>query len=137
MLQPKRQKYRRHFRGKMAGKTTSGHYVSFGDYGLKSLGRGWLTAQQIEAARRAIVHYTKRTGKIWLRVFPDKPITSKGQGVGMGSGKGDVNGFVAVVRPGKMLFEISGISEEMAQEAFRRAGHKLPFKTKFITSDSE
>src|SRR5690606_19608306 len=126
MLQPKRLKYRKHFRGKMGGWSVTGSKVSFGDFGLKALDRGWITAAQIEAARRAIVHYTKRSGKIWLRIFPDKSFTAKGQGVGMGSGKGDVQGYVAVVKPGRVMFEISGVSPEVANEALRRAGHKLP-----------
>ena len=136
MLQPKRQKYRKQFRGRMKGKATKGHYVAFGDYGLKAMGRGWMSAQQLEAARRAIVHYTKRTGKIWLRVFPDKPVTAKGLGVGMGAGKGDIDRYVFVTHPGKIIFEISGVPETVAREAFRRAGHKLPFPVKFVMRES-
>lgn len=136
MLQPKRQKHRKQFRGRMKGKANSGDYVSFGEYGLKALDRAWLTSQQIEAARRAVVHYTKRSGKLWLRVFPDKPATAKGLGVGMGAGKGDVDKWVAVIRPGKVIFEIGGVPEEVAREAFRRAGHKLPFPTKIVTQDT-
>ncbi len=135
MLQPKRQKYRKQFRGKMGGWAVAGSKVSFGEVGLKTLDRGWLTAAQIEAARRAIVHYTKRSGKVWLRIFPAKPFTAKGLGVGMGSGKGDVAGYVAVVRPGNIIFEISGVSPEIANEALRRAGHKLPTRTKIVTKD--
>jgi large subunit ribosomal protein L16 len=133
MLQPKKTKYRKQFRGKMKGIASRGTTLAFGDYGLKSLGRGWLTAKQIEAARVAITHYTKRTGKIWLRVFPDKQITSKGLGVGMGAGKGDVVGWVAVVTPGRILFELGGVTPEIAQEALRRAAAKLPFKTKIVS----
>jgi large subunit ribosomal protein L16 len=133
MLQPRKTKYRKQFRGKMKGIASRGTTLAFGDYGLKSLGRGWLTAKQIEAARVAITHYTKRTGKIWLRVFPDKPITSKGLGVGMGAGKGDVVGWVAVVTPGRILFELGGVTPEIAQEALRRAAAKLPFKTKIVS----
>lgn len=135
MLQPRKEKYRKQFRGKMGGVATAGTRVEFGDYGLKALGRGWLTAQQLEAARRAIAHYTKRAGKIWIRVFPDKSYTKKGQGVGMGGGKGDPQGFVVVIRPGKMLFELAGVSEELAREAFRLAAAKIPFKTKFIARE--
>jgi large subunit ribosomal protein L16 len=132
MLQPKKSKYRKQFRGKMKGRSNRGFSLAFGDYGLKCLGRAWLTANQIEAARRAITHYTKRAGKVWIRAFPDKPVTAKSSGVGMGSGKGDIDKYVAVVKPGKILFELAGVSEEIAREAMNRAGSKLPFKTKFI-----
>ncbi|MGB9706848.1 MAG: 50S ribosomal protein L16 [Microgenomates group bacterium] len=132
MLQPRKTKYRKQFRGKMRGISSRGNTLAFGDYGLKSLDRGWLTAKQIEAARVAITHYTKRGGKIWIRVFPDKPITSKGLGVGMGGGKGDVVGWVAVVTPGRIIFELAGVSREVAQEALKRAAAKLPVKTKFV-----
>jgi len=135
MLQPRKTKYRKQFRGRMKGVAARGSTLAFGDYGLKSLGRGWLTTKQIEAARVAITHYTKRGGKIWIRVFPDKPITSKGLGVGMGKGKGDVVGYVAVVKPGKIIFELGGVTSEMAYEALRRAATKLPFKTKIISRD--
>jgi len=135
MLQPRKTKYRKQFRGKMKGIASRGSTLAFGDYGLKSLGRGWLTAKQIEAARVAITHYTKRGGKIWLRVFPDKPITSKGLGVGMGAGKGDVVGWVAVVTPGRILFELGGVTPEVAYEALRRAAAKLPFKTKIVSKE--
>lgn len=133
MLQPRKEKFRKQFRGKMRGRATRGTNLSFGDYGLKSLGRAWLTGQQIEAARVAITHYTKRAGKVWIRVFPDKPITGKGLGVGMGAGKGDVKSHVAVVTPGRIIFELAGVDREIAQEAMKRAGAKLPFKTKFIS----
>jgi len=132
MLQPRKTKYRKQFRGKMKGVASRGSTLAFGDYGLKSLGRGWLTAKQIEAARVAITHYTKRGGKIWLRVFPDKPITSKGLGVGMGAGKGDVVSWVAVVTPGRILFELGGVTPGVAYEALRRAAAKLPFKAKIV-----
>lgn len=132
LLQPRKSKYRKQFRGKMGGRLTRGASLAFGEYGLKSLGRNWLTSQQIEAARVAINHYIKRQGKLWIRVFPDKPITSKGSGVGMGAGKGEVKGYVAVIKPGKIVFELAGVSREIAQEAMRRAGTKLPFKTKFV-----
>lgn len=135
MLQPKKTKYRKQFRGKMQGIASRGNVLAFGDYGLKSIGRGWLTAKQIEAARIAITHYTKRGGKIWIRAFPDKPITSKGLGVGMGAGKGEVVGYVAVVKPGKIIFELAGVSQQVAQEALQRAATKLPFKTKIVSKE--
>jgi len=135
MLQPKKEKFRKQFRGKMRGISSAGTEIEFGDFGLKALSRGWLTAQQIEAGRRAITHYTKRGGKIWIRVFPDKPYTQKGQGVGMGGGKGDPKGWVAVVTPGRIIFEIAGVSESLAKEAFKLAAAKLPIKTKFVTKE--
>jgi len=136
MLEPKKAKYRKQFRGKMKGKSIRGSTLAFGDYGLKSLGRGWLTARQIEAARKAITHQTKRQGKIWIRVFPDKPVTKKAAGVRMGSGKGAVDHHVAVITPGRIIFEIAGVDEATASEAVRRAGAKLPFKTKFVKKES-
>ena len=114
----------------MRGIRVKGTSIAFGDYGLKCLGRGWLTARQIEAARKAITHATKRAGKVWIRVFPDKPITSKASGSKMGSGKGDIAGYVVVVRPGKIIFEIAGVDKELAQKAFKLAAAKLPFKTR-------
>ncbi len=132
MLQPKKQKYRKQFRGSMSGKAKRGYELEFGEFGLKALGRGWLTAKQIEAARRAIVHFTKRSGKTWVRIFPDKPVTQKPAGQGMGSGKGDIDHYVAVVKPGRILFEVAGIPDSEAQEALSRAGHKLPFKSVVI-----
>lgn len=132
MLQPRKQKYRKHFRGSMKGTRISGSRLGFGEYGLKSIGRGWLTARQIEAARKAITHYTKRAGKLWIRVFPDKTFTKKAAGARMGGGKGDVEGYVVVIRPGKIIFELAGVEEKEAFEALKRAGAKLPFKTKFI-----
>lgn len=135
MLEPKKEKYRKKFRGRMAGKAQRGSTLEFGDYGLKALGRDWLTVNQIEAARKAIAHFTKRSGKVWIRVFPDKPITQKAQGVRMGSGKGDVKGHVCVVKPGRIIFELAGVSEEIAREALRRAAHKLPFKTKIVSKE--
>ena len=134
-MQPKKSKYRKQFRGSMKGVRTKGTTLSFGDYGLKSLGRGWLTARQIEAARKAITHHTKRAGKVWIRVFPDKPVTAKSAGAKMGSGKGDIKGYVVVVRPGKIIFELAGVEKELAQEAMRLAGAKLPFKTKFVSRE--
>lgn len=132
MLQPKKQKYRKHFRGKMRGKATSGFNLDFGEYGLKAQGRAWLTARQLESARKAISGFTKRSGKLWIRVFPDKPITKKSAGAAMGQGKGDPEEFVVVVKPGRIIFELAGVEEAVAQEALRRAGDKLPFKTKFV-----
>lgn len=133
MLQPRRQKYRKQFRGHRRGRATSGNEVSFGEYGLKSQSSGWATAGQIEAARRAISHMTKKGGKVWVRVFPDKPITARAAGVRMGGGKGDIQGYVAPVLPGRVLFEIAGVSEEVAKLAFKRAAAKLPFATKIVT----
>lgn len=133
MLQPKKRKYRKEFRGKMAGIATRGSSLAFGDFGIKVLEAGWLTAAQIESVRRTITHHTKRGGKIWVRVFPDKPVTKKAAGSRMGSGKGDIDRYVAVVKPGKIIFELSGLSEEMAREAFRRACHKVPMATKVVT----
>jgi len=135
MLQPRKSKYRKQFRGKMRGISPQGSTLAFGDYGLKNLGRGWLSARQIEAARKAITHHTKRAGKVWIRVFPDKPVTSKPVGAKMGKGKGDVDRYVAVVTPGRILFELAGVPKEIAAEAMRRAGAKLPFKTKFVSKE--
>lgn len=133
MLAPKTQKYRKQFRGRRGGKATSGTDVEFGEYGLKSLGRGWLTSKQLEAARRAIAHTTARGGKVWTRVFPDKPVTSKGGGVRMGGGKGDVAEYVVVVAPGRVLFEVAGVNREVVQKAFAAASAKLPFATRIVT----
>lgn len=132
MLQPKRQKFRKQFRGTMKGIATSGTNVDFGEYGLKSLTRGWITARQIESARRAIAHQTKRSGKLWIRIFPDKPVTKKAAGAKMGSGKGDIDQYVVTVLPGKVLFELAGVSEPVAQHALRVAGHKLPVRTRIV-----
>lgn len=131
MLAPKKQKYRKNFRGKNRGIASRGSRVSFGEYGLKSLENGHISSAQIEAARKAIAHYTKREGKIWVRIFPDKSVTAKAEGR-MGSGKGEVKGYVAVVGRGKILFELSGVAEAIASEALQRATSKLPVKTKFI-----
>lgn len=135
MLQPKKSKYRKQFRGRRKGISGRGSTLAFGDYGLKSLGRAWLTASQIEAARRAITHFTKRAGKVWIRVFPDKPVTAKAAGAKMGSGKGEIDQYVVVITPGRVLFELSGVTEEAAREAMKRAGNKLPFKTKFLSRE--
>jgi large subunit ribosomal protein L16 len=131
MLQPSRTKYRKQFRGKMRG-NSQGNLVAFGEYGLKSMVCGWITSNQIEAARRAIAHATKRNGHTWIRIFPDKPFTQKGAGAPLGAGKGDVKGYVAVIRPGRILFEISGVSEVEAHEALRLAAAKLPTITKVV-----
>ncbi len=132
MMQPKRRKYRKEFRGSRNGKATRGVDVSFGEFGLKALSPAWLTARQIEAARKTIAHETKRAGKLWIRIFPDKPTTHKPAGVKMGGGKGDIEEYVAVVKPGRIIFELGGLSLEAAKEAFRKAGHKLPFGTKMV-----
>lgn len=132
MMQPKRRKYRKEFRGSMAGKATRGTKVSFGDFGLKAIDPAWLTARQIEAARKTIAHETKRAGKVWIRIFPDKPTTHKPAGVKMGGGKGDIEQYIAVIKPGRIIFELGGLTLDAAKEAFRKASHKLPFRTKFI-----
>lgn len=132
MLAPKRAKHRKQFRGKRGGVSIRGSVLSFGQFGLKAQEAGWVTARQIEAARRAMTHYTKRGGRIWIRVFPDKPVTKKPAETRMGSGKGDVEEFVAVVRPGLILFEMGAVEPKVAQEAIRLAAHKLAIKTKFI-----
>lgn len=124
MLQPSRTKYRKQFRGKMRG-NSKGNLVAFGEYGLKSTECGWVTANQLESARRAIAHHTKRNGRMWCRIFPDKPVTEKGTGT-MGAGKGDVKGYVAVVKPGRIMFEVSGIPEVEARQALKLAAAKLP-----------
>lgn len=135
MLAPRRAKHRKQFRGKRTGKSIRGSEVSFGEYGLKALTEGWVTSRQIEAARRTLTHYTKRGGRIWIRIFPDKPITKKPPETRMGSGKGDVYEYVAVVRPGRVLFEMGGISLDDAKESMRLASAKLPIRTRFITKE--
>ena len=132
MLMPKRVKYRRQHRGQMRGQAKGGTTVSFGDYGLQAIEASWITSRQIEAARIAMTRYMKRGGKVWIKIFPDKPYTAKPLEVRMGSGKGAPEGWVAVVKPGKIMFEIAGVSEEVAREALRLASHKLPIKTKFV-----
>lgn len=132
MLQPKKRKYRKDFRGKRRGVSTRGNSIDFGEYGLKALSNGWLTSREIEAARKKIAATTKRSGKMWIRIFPDKPITKKGAGAKMGSGKGDIETYVAVIKPGRILFELTGVPEDIAQEAFRKAAHKISIKTVFI-----
>lgn len=133
MLMPKRVKYRKAHRGRMKGRATRGNYIAFGEYGLQALEPHWITSRQIEAARRAVVRYVKRHGKLWIRIFPDKPVTAKAAETRMGGGKGALSHWVAVVKPGRILFEISGIGELEAREAFRLASHKLPIKTQFVT----
>ncbi|MCB1918739.1 MAG: 50S ribosomal protein L16 [Candidatus Competibacteraceae bacterium] len=133
MLQPKRTKFRKQRKGRNRGFATSGAEVSFGEYGLKAITRGLLTARQIEAARRAINRYIKRGGKVWIRIFPDKPITKKPLEVRMGSGKGNVEYWVAKVKPGCVLYEVEGVSELVAREAFRLAAAKLPVQTAFVS----
>ena len=130
MVIPKKEKYRKQFRGKMRGVATRGCWLAFGDFGLKAIGRGWLTERQLEAARQAIVHKTKREGKLWIRVVHDQPITSKPSGAGMGGGKGDIVGHVAVILPGRIIFEVGGLPEGLAKEALHLASCKLPFKTR-------
>ncbi len=132
MLFPKRVKYRKQMRGRMKGRASRGTEVNFGDFGLRALEPGWVTARQIEAARRALVRYMRRRGKVWIRIFPDKPVTKKPAETRMGKGKGAVDHWVAVVKPGRIMFEISGLNEESAREAMRLASHKLSVKTKFI-----
>lgn len=133
MLQPKKMKYRKSFRGKRRGTATRGADLAFGEFGIKALSAGWVSSRQIEAARKKITFMTKRAGKYWIRVFPDKPVSKKPVGVKMGSGKGDTDRFVAVVKPGMILFEIGGVSQEIAQEALRKAGHKISVKTTFVS----
>jgi large subunit ribosomal protein L16 len=137
MLQPKKVKFRKQQRGRMRGKAWKGHTVAFGDYGLKVLEPGWITDRQIEAARVAITRFVKRSGRVWIRVFPDKPVTKKPQETRMGKGKGAPEFWVAVVKPGRVLYEMEGVTEEVAKEAMRLAGHKLGVKTKFVTRFEE
>ena len=137
MLLPKRVKYRRVQRGRMKGKATRGNCIAYGDYGLQATEPCWLTSNQIEAARVAINRYMKRGGNVWIKVFPDKPVTSKPAETRMGSGKGSPEYWVAVVKPGRVLFEVAGVSEEVAHEALRLASYKLPCKTKIIARETE
>ena len=133
MLMPKKVKYRKQQKGKRRGKAWRGSDVTFGEFGLKAMETGWVSDRQIEAGRVAITRFIKRGGKIWIRIFPDKPVTKKPAETRMGKGKGAPEGWVAVVRPGKIIYEMEGVSEDMAQEAMRLAGHKLCIKTKFVT----
>lgn len=137
MLLPKRVKYRKQHRGRMTGKATRGIVVNYGDYGLQALEPCWITSNQIEAARIAINRFIKRGGQVWIKIFPDKPVTSKPAETRMGSGKGSPEYWVAVVKPGRVMFEIAGVSYEDAREAMRLAAHKLPCKTKFIAREKE
>ncbi len=132
MLMPKKTRYRKQQRGRMRGKSWTGQTVAFGDFGLKTLEPGWITNRQIESARVAITRFIKRTGRVWIRIFPDKPLTKKPQETRMGKGKGGPEGWVAVVRPGRILFEMEGVGRDQAMEAMRRAGHKLPVRTQFV-----
>jgi len=135
MLMPKRTKYRKQHRGRMKGKAGRGNTLSFGEYGLQALEPCWMTSRQIEAARRAITRQLKRGGKLWIRVFPDKPVTARAAETRMGKGKGAVEYWVAVVKPGRMIFELSGVSQEDAREAMRLASHKLPIRTQFLSRE--
>ena len=137
MLLPKRVKHRKQHRGRLTGKASRGNFVAYGDYGLMATEPCWIKANQIEAARIAINIYVKRGGKVWIKIFPDKPVTAKPAETRMGSGKGSPEYWVAVVKPGRVLFEISGVTEEQAREAMRLAGHKLPCKTKFVFKEQE
>jgi large subunit ribosomal protein L16 len=135
MLAPRRAKFRKQFRGSRTGIAIRGSNVDFGDFGLRALTCGWVTSRQIEAARRALTHYIKRGGRVWIRIFPDKPITKKPPETRMGSGKGDVYEFVAVVRPGRIMFEMSGVPQEVAAEAMRLAAAKLSVRTRFVVKE--
>jgi large subunit ribosomal protein L16 len=137
VLSPKQVKYRKHHRGRMAGNSRGQTNVQFGDYGLKALERGWISNRQIEAARIAMTRYIKRGGKVWINVYPDKPTTQKPAETRMGSGKGNPEGWVAVVKPGRVMFELAGVPEPEAREAMRLAGHKLPVKTKFVMREGQ
>ena len=137
MLLPKRVKYRRVHRGRLTGKATRGTSVSHGEYGLVALQPAWITSNQIEAARIAMTRYTKRGGQVWIKIFPDKPVTEKPAETRMGSGKGSPEYWVAVVKPGRVMFEIAGVAEEDAREAMRLAMHKLPIKCKFVKKDEQ
>lgn len=132
MLMPKRVKYRKKQRGKMKGYAQNGNYIAFGRFGLKAMSPAWITSRQIEAARVAMTRYIKRGGKVWIRIFPDKPVTQKPAETRMGKGKGAPEYWVAVVKPGRIMFEIEGVEESVAKEAMRLASHKLPVKTKFV-----
>ena len=137
MLMPKRVKYRRVQRGRLKGKATRGNKLAYGQYGLVALEPAWVTSNQIEAARIAMTRYIRRGGKVWIKIFPDKPITEKPAETRMGSGKGSPEYWVAVVKPGRIMFEMNGVSEEVAREAMRLASHKLPIKCKFVTKETE
>ena len=136
MLQPKRVKFRKSHKGHRRGRAQAGNVITFGDFGLQALESAWITARQIEASRRAITRHLRRGGKVWVRLFPDKPVTRKPAETRMGKGKGDPDHWVCVVRRGRMMFELSGVSEEMAKEAMRLASHKLPIDTKFVVREA-
>ena len=137
MLMPKRVKHRKMMRGRMKGKAQRGNFLAYGDYGLVATQPGWITSNQIEAARQAMTRHTKRGGQVWIKIFPDKSVTAKPAETRMGSGKGAPEYWVAVIKPGRVLFEIKGVSEEVAREALRLASHKLPLKTKFLKREEE
>ncbi len=137
MLLPKRVKYRRVQRGRMTGKATRGNTITYGEYGLQATEPAWITSNQIEAARVAMTRYTKRGGQVWIKIFPDQPVTKQPAETRMGSGKGSPEYWVAVVKPGRIMFEIAGVSEEVAREALRLASHKLPIKTKIVKRETE
>ena len=137
MLMPKRVKHRKQFRGRMTGKAMRGNKISYGEFGLQALEPAWITSNQIEAARIAMTRYTKRGGQVWIKIFPDKPITEKPAETRMGSGKGSPEYWVAVVKPGRVMFEIGGVAEDVAREALRLAMHKLPIKCKFVVREKE
>jgi large subunit ribosomal protein L16 len=132
MLQPKRTKFRRYHRGKMRGKATRGNKIAYGDYGLQALEPGWIKARQIESGRRVLTRYVRRNGKLWIRLFPDKPVTMRAAESRMGSGKGTPEYWVSVVKPGKIIYEISGVTNSIAKQALIIAGHKMPVKTKIV-----
>ena len=135
MLSPKRTKFRRHHRGRMRGMATRGNKLNFGDYGLQATECGWITSRQIEAGRRAMTRYIRRGGKIWIRIFPDKPVTMRAAETRMGSGKGSPEFWVAVIKPGRMLYEMNGVTEDVAREAIRLASFKMPVKTQFVSKE--
>ena len=137
MLMPKRTKYRRVQRGRMKGAASRGNKIAYGEFGIQAMEPGWITGNQIEAARVAMTRYTKRGGQVWIKIFPDKPVTKKPAETRMGSGKGSPEYWVAVVKPGRIMFEIAGVSEEVAREALRLASHKLPIKTKIVKREAE
>ena len=137
MLLPKRVKYRRVHRGRLKGKATRGNTLAYGEFGLQAMEPGWITSNQIEAARIAMTRFTKRSGQVWIKIFPDKPVTKKPAETRMGSGKGSPEYWVSVVKPGRIMFEIAGVSEEVAREALRLASHKLPIKTKVVVRSEE
>ena len=136
MISPKRVKHRKQFRGRMRGKATRGNTLTYGDFGIQAMEPAWITGNQIEAARIAMTRYSKRGGTVWIKIFPDKPVTSKPAETRMGSGKGSPDHWVAVVKPGRVMFEMGGVTEEVAREALRLAGHKLPCKVKFIKREA-